>query len=103
MSTRANVVIKKTAENGNVSYAQLYHHHDGYCSGVGKDLSEYMAEIDVMSDEEKKISDQKSIQLFGMDNETHFLTLVDEYDPFASKDINEKEVSNWNDIRKIMI
>lgn len=54
MSTRANVVIKKTAENGNVSYAQLYHHHDGYCSGVGKDLSEYMAEIDVMPDEEKK-------------------------------------------------
>ena len=54
MSTRANVVIKKTAENGKVSYAQLYHHHDGYCSGVGKDLSEYMAEIDVMPDEEKK-------------------------------------------------
>lgn len=54
MSTRANVVIKKTAKNGNVSYAQLYHHHDGYCSGVGKDLSEYMDEIGVMPDEEKK-------------------------------------------------
>ena len=54
MSTRANVVIKKVAKNGNVSYAQLYHHHNGYCSGVGKDLSEYMAEIGVMPDEEKK-------------------------------------------------
>ena len=54
MSTRANVVIKKTTENGNVSYAQLYHHHDGYCSGVGKDLSDYMAEIEVMPYEEKK-------------------------------------------------
>ena len=54
MSTRANVVIKKAAKNGNVSYAQLYHHHDGYCSGVGKYLSEYMAEIGVMPDEEKK-------------------------------------------------
>ena len=54
MSTRANVVIKKTEKNGDVSYAQLYHHHVGYCSGVGKDLSEYMAEIDVMPDEEKK-------------------------------------------------
>ena len=56
-----------------------------------------------MSDEEKKISDKKSFELFGMDNETHFLMLIDDYDPFASKDINEKEVSNWNDIRKIMI
>ena len=57
----------------------------------------------LMSDEEKKISDQRSIQLFGMDNETHYLTLIDEYDPFASKDIDENEVSNWNDIRKMMI
>ena len=54
MSTRANVVIKKTTENGKVSYAQLYHHHDGYCSGVGKHLSEYMGEIGVMPDEEFK-------------------------------------------------
>ena len=54
MSTRANAVIKKTEKNGYVSYAHLYHHHDGYCSGVGKDLSEYMAEIGVMPDEEKK-------------------------------------------------
>ena len=38
----------------------------------------------LMSDEEKKISDQRSIQLFGMVNETHYLTLIDEYDPFAS-------------------
>ena len=53
-TTRANVVIKKAAKNGNVSYAQLYHHYGGYCSGVGKDLSEYMAEIGVMPDEEKK-------------------------------------------------
>ena len=54
MSTRANVVIKKSNKNGKVSYAQLYHHHDGYCSGLGNDLSEYMAEIEAMSDEEKK-------------------------------------------------
>lgn len=54
MSTRANVVIKKADDNGAVNYAQLYHHHDGYCSGLGNDLSEYMAEIEVMPDEEKK-------------------------------------------------
>ena len=54
MSTRANVVIKKTEKNCDVSYAQLYHHHDGYCSGLGDALSEYMAEIEVMPDEEKK-------------------------------------------------
>lgn len=54
MSTRANVVIKKTAKNGNVSYAQLYHHHDGMPDSLGKDLSEYMDEIGVMPDEEKK-------------------------------------------------
>ena len=54
MSTRANVVIKKSDDKGAVNYAQLYHHHDGYCSGLGNDLSEYMAEIEAMSDEEKK-------------------------------------------------
>lgn len=54
MSTRANVVIKKSDDNGAVNYAQLYHHHDGYCSGLGNDLSEYMAEIETMPDEEKK-------------------------------------------------
>lgn len=54
MSTRANVVIKKEYGNGAVHYAQLYHHHDGYCSGLGKDLSEYMTEIEAMPDEEKK-------------------------------------------------
>ena len=54
MSTRANVVIKKSDDNGAVNYAQLYHHHDGYCSGLGNDLSEYMAEIEAMPDEEKK-------------------------------------------------
>lgn len=54
MSTRANVVIKKADDNGAVNYAQLYHHHDGYCSGLGDALSEYMAEIEVMPDEEKK-------------------------------------------------
>ena len=54
MSTRANVVIKKSDDKGAVNYAQLYHHHYGYCSGLGNDLSEYMAEIEAMSDEEKK-------------------------------------------------
>lgn len=54
MSTRANVVIKKSNKNGKVSYAQLYHHHDGYCSGLGNDLSEYMAEIKTMPDDERK-------------------------------------------------
>lgn len=54
MSTRANVVIKKTEKNGDVSYAQLYHHHDGMPDSLGNDLSEYMAEIGVMPDEEKK-------------------------------------------------
>ena len=55
-----------------------------------------------MSDEEKKISDQRSIQLFGMDNETHYLTLIDEYDPFASKDIDDAEIQQWNNLRKMM-
>ena len=56
----------------------------------------------LMSDEEKKISDQRSIQLFGMDNETHYLTLIDEYDPFASKDIDDAEIQQWNNLRKMM-
>lgn len=56
----------------------------------------------LMSAEEKTISDQKSIQLFGMDNETHYLTLIDEYDPFASKDIDDAEIRQWNNLRKMM-
>lgn len=45
MSTRANVVIKKTSENGSVTYCQLYHHHDGYYEGVGHYLQDIMNKV----------------------------------------------------------
>lgn len=41
MSTRTNVVILKE----NHKPVQLYHHHDGYPTGVGKELQEYIADI----------------------------------------------------------
>lgn len=46
MSTRANIVIKK----GN-DFQQMYHHHDGYPSGVGIELQEFTQEI--LRDEKK--------------------------------------------------
>lgn len=40
MSTRANIVIKKSNTNG-VEYVQLYHHWDGYPSYLGKELQTF--------------------------------------------------------------
>lgn len=49
MSTRCNVVIKKGNDK-----VYLYHHHDGYPSGVGKDIIEYMEYLcEAVSKEEK--------------------------------------------------
>lgn len=44
MSTRCNIVIKKSVKNGNsvvTDYQQIYHHHDGYPNCVGKELQEF--------------------------------------------------------------
>jgi len=54
MSTRSNTVIKKVNKNGEINYAQLYRHHDGMPTSLGQWLTEYMAEINVMSEAEKK-------------------------------------------------
>ena len=45
MSTRANIVIKKTVHNDIVRYYQLYHHCDGYFEGVGCDLQNIMNKV----------------------------------------------------------
>lgn len=45
MSTRANIVIKKTTHNDRVKYYQLYHHCDGYFEGVGCDLQNIMNKV----------------------------------------------------------
>lgn len=45
MSTRANIVIKKTTHNDRVKYYQLYHHCDGYFEGVGCDLQNIMNRV----------------------------------------------------------
>jgi hypothetical protein len=45
MSTRANIVIKKTTNNDKVKYYQLYHHCDGYFEGVGCDLQNIMNKV----------------------------------------------------------
>ena len=55
----------------------------------------------LMDDEEKMISDQKSVELFGIDNETHFYQLQDEYadidrDGSASLD----DVQHWRQISR---
>ena len=56
----------------------------------------------LMDDEEKMISDQKSVELFGVDNETHFYQLQDEYadvdqDGSASLDDVQywRQISRW--------
>lgn len=67
-----------------------------------EDLNRIWANWQLMTPEEKHTSDVKSIELFGVDNETHYLMLVDEYDPFAQKDLNEYEVAKWNELRKLM-
>ena len=38
MSTRCNIIIKDRRDK-----IILYHHHDGYPSGVGSDLKKYLA------------------------------------------------------------
>lgn len=44
MSTRCNIIVE-TNWNGKKSfYTQLYHHHDGYPSGVGADLDKFITE-----------------------------------------------------------
>lgn len=52
----------------------------------------------LMPDELKAISDQKSIELFGVDNETHFYQLQELYD---DTDSIMGEVSNWREIQKM--
>ena len=66
------------------------------------ELNRIWANWQLMTPEEKSMSDDKSIELFGVDNETHYLMLVDEYDPFAQKDLNEYELAKWDDLRKLM-
>ena len=41
-----------------------------------------------MPDELKSKSDAKSTELFGVDNETHFYQLQDEYDYFEKDSVN---------------
>lgn len=45
-----------------------------------KELQRIWKNWQLMSDEEKIMSNQKSIELFGVDNETHFYQLQDEYE-----------------------
>ena len=70
------------------------------------ELNRIWANWQLMTPEEKAISDQKSIELFGVDNETRYLMLIDDYDPYTSAEhgkLNAKDVSKWNDLRKMII
>ena len=46
MSTRANIVIKNESNDGksltSVKYVQVYHHFDGYPTGVGEEIRELL-------------------------------------------------------------
>lgn len=66
------------------------------------ELNRIWSNWQLMTPEEKRISDDKSIQLFGIDNETHYFMLIDEYDPFVQKDLSEYEVTRWNELRKMI-
>lgn len=55
----------------------------------------------LMPDELKSKSDAKSMELFGVDNETHFYQLQDEYDYFEKDSVNQSEVDNWRSTQKM--
>lgn len=54
---------------------ELIHHEPSY-----EELQRIWKNWQLMSDKEKIMSDQKSIELFGVDNETHFYQLQDQYE-----------------------
>lgn len=68
MSTRANIVIKQ-GENE----ATLYHHHDGYPSGVGAGLFSYINEILEREDSDEIMKSPKSLAkyLAGIDDDEY--------------------------------
>lgn len=68
MSTRANVVIKQ-GEHA----ATLYHHHDGYPSGVGADLCSYINEILEREDADEIMKSPKSLAKYleGIDDDEY--------------------------------
>lgn len=55
----------------------------------------------LMTDEMKRFSDEKSIELFGVDNETHYYQLQDEYDDFSKRDISDEDFKSWRDVQKL--
>ena len=57
MSTRANIVIVNEKEEPVI----LYHHHDGYPSGVGQGLTDYAEELLNSPDKDKIIATPKSL------------------------------------------
>ena len=56
-----------------------------------------------MDDELKKISDEKSIELFGVDNETHYLQLLDQYEmQDDAEDSLAQETGVWRQFQEMM-
>ena len=56
MSTRCHLEVK---ENGSSTY--IYHHHDGYPSGVGSDVKKALKEVRFF-DKEKELTKQQVIE-----------------------------------------
>lgn len=55
----------------------------------------------LMSDDQKEISDRKSMKLFGKTNKEHYIELIKEYDPLVSSDIKESmEFQEWSIMNK---
>lgn len=54
----------------------------------------------LMSDEEKRFSDEKSIELFGIDNETHFYELQDQYSDLEKDHISRDDFQQWREVTR---